>query len=132
MFLKLLNIERYSLDQISKVKPRISLTGQFVQLSKERSFPGSTVSTVHAQKRRCVNLQIEQHSQLTRNILISTQRRNNSGFVGKNDLVIRIGWEKTLEQRNGRVENDCAFHSSLDADLDFIVVDQIGANTLNV
>jgi hypothetical protein len=83
-------------------------------------------------KRRRVNVQVKNHSSLTRDILISAQRRNNSGFVSKDDLVLRVGWEKTLEQRNGRVENDCAFHSGLDADLDFIVVDQIRANTLNV
>ena len=83
-------------------------------------------------KMRRVNLQVKNHSYLTWNILISTQRCNNGGFVGKNNLVLRTGWEKTLEQSNGRVENDCAFHSGLDADLDFIVVDQIGANALNV
>ena len=77
-------------------------------------------------------VQVKQHPLLTWNILISTQGRNNNGFVGKNDLVLWVGWEKSLEQRNGRVENDCAFHSGLDADLDFVVVDQIRANALNV
>ena len=37
-----------------------------------------------------------------------------------------------MEQRNGGIENHCAFHSGLDADLDFTVVDQVGANALNV
>ena len=35
-----------------------------------------------------------------------------------------------MEERNSRVENDSAFHAGFDADLDFIIVDQIGADTL--
>lgn len=64
--------------------------------------------------------------------MVSTEGSNHSGFVGKDDLVVGVGREEALEEGDGRVEDDGAFDTGLDANLDLGVVDEVGADALNV
>ena len=64
--------------------------------------------------------------------MVATKRSNDGGLVGQNDLVVGVGREEALEESNGRVEDDSALNTSLDSDLDFVVVDEIRANALDV
>lgn len=63
----------------------------------------------------------------TRDILIPSQRSGHSGLVGKNNLVVLVRGEQPLKEGDGRVEDDSAFTSTLDADVDLLVVDQVRA-----
>jgi len=64
--------------------------------------------------------------------LVATKRSNNSRLVGKDDLVVGVGREQALEEGDSGVEDDSAFNTSLHANLNFAVVDKVGANTLDV
>jgi hypothetical protein len=64
--------------------------------------------------------------------LVTSERRNDSGLVGEDDLVLGGGWKEALKESDGRVEDDGALNTSLDADLDFIVVYDVRADTLDV
>ena len=74
----------------------------------------------------------EHERQLTRNVLVTTEGSNDSSLVGENDLVVGVGREETLEEGDSRVEDDGALGTSLDADLDFVVVDDVAADTRDV
>lgn len=64
--------------------------------------------------------------------MVAAERSNDGGLVGQNDLVVGAGREETLEESDGRVEDDSALNTSLDADLDLVVVDEIRANPFDV
>lgn len=64
--------------------------------------------------------------------MVATKRSNNSRLVGKDDLVVGVGREQALEEGDSGVEDDSAFNTSLHANLNFAVVDKVGANTLDV
>lgn len=64
--------------------------------------------------------------------MVATERSNNSRLVGKDDLVVGVGREQALKEGDSGVEDDGAFNASLYANLDFAVVDEVGANTLDV
>lgn len=64
--------------------------------------------------------------------MITPKRRGDGSFVSKNNFVVGVGWEESLQKGNRRVEDDSSFNTSLDADLDLAVVDQVGADTLDV
>jgi len=64
--------------------------------------------------------------------LVAAKGCNNGGLIGEDDLVVGAGREETLEKGNGRVEDDGALSASLDADLHFVVVNEIRADALDV
>jgi hypothetical protein len=64
--------------------------------------------------------------------LVTTEGCDDSSLVGESDLVLGGGREKALKDGDGGVEDDGAFNTSLDAGLDFAVVNQVGADALNV
>lgn len=64
--------------------------------------------------------------------MVATEGRNDGGLVGKNDFVVWVGWEKTLEEGNSGVEDNSTLYTGLDADLDLTVVHKIGTDALNV
>ena len=64
--------------------------------------------------------------------MVATERSNNSRLVGKDNLVVGVGREQALKEGDSGVEDDSAFNTSLHANLDFAVVDEVGANTLDV
>jgi hypothetical protein len=64
--------------------------------------------------------------------LVPSEGRNDGGLIGEDDLVLVGWWEEALEKGNSRVEDDGAFHTSLDADLDLVVVHEVRADALNV
>lgn len=108
-------------------------TGQLVQLSRERSFPGSTVSTIEQPKHhQSISSNHEATAQHTRNVLISAERSDDGRLIGEDDFVVGVGREQALKKGNSRVEDDGAFHTSLDADLDLAVIHEVGADALNV
>ena len=64
--------------------------------------------------------------------MVTSEGCNDDGLVGEDDLVFG-GWrEEALEEGDGRVKDDGAFDTSLDADLDLIVVHDVRADTLDV
>jgi hypothetical protein len=64
--------------------------------------------------------------------LITTKGSNNSGLIGKNDLVV-WGWrEETLQKGDSGVEHDGALNTSLDSNFDLGVVDKVAADTVNI
>lgn len=64
--------------------------------------------------------------------MVTAEGGDNRGLVGEDDLVLGAGREETLKQSDGGVEYDSALSASLDADLDLAVVDEIGADALDV
>lgn len=68
----------------------------------------------------------------TRDVLVSTEGSNNGGLVGKNDFVVGVRGEEALKKSDGGVEDDGTLNTSLDADLDLGVVDEVRADALNV
>jgi len=108
-----------------------SHTGQLVQLSRERSLPGSTVSTIRV--KICEPACHEpQDGCPTGNILVASERSNDGGLIGKNNLVLGSGGEQTLKKSNGGVEDNGALHAGLHADLNLAIVDEVRANALDV
>lgn len=65
-------------------------------------------------------------------VLITAEGRNDSGLVGQVDLVVGVGGEQTLEEGDGRVENDGALSSRLHADLELAVVDNVRSDSWDV
>lgn len=68
----------------------------------------------------------------TGHVLVSAEGSNDSGFVGKDDLVVGVGGEEPLEESDGGVEDDRALDTGLHADLDLVVVHEVGADALDV
>ena len=64
--------------------------------------------------------------------MVSAEGSNNRCPIGKEDFVVGVGREETLEERNSRVKDDSSLNSGLDADFDFAVVNDVATHTLNV
>ncbi len=105
-------------------------TGQSVQLSRERSLPGSTVSTGQIVIPRKPN--IIQICERTRHVLVTPERSNNSGVVSKDDFIVGGRREEALKEGDGRVENNSAFYASLNSDFDLTVVHEVAVDSLDV
>lgn len=64
--------------------------------------------------------------------MVAAEGSNNRCPISKDDFVVGVGREETLEERNSRVEDDSSLNSGLDADFDFAIVDDVATHTLNV
>ena len=68
----------------------------------------------------------------TRNVLVASERSDDGGLIGKNDLVLGSGGEQTLKKSNGGVEDNGALHAGLHADLNLAIVDEVRANAFDI
>lgn len=66
------------------------------------------------------------------NVLVTAERSNDGGLVGKNDLVGRVGREKTLEEGDGRVKDDGTLTAGLGMDVDLMGVHEVGFHVRDV
>ncbi len=64
--------------------------------------------------------------------MITTKGSNNSGLLGKNNLVVWGRREETLWKGNSRVEHYSALNASLGTNFDLAVVDKVTADSLDV
>ena len=64
--------------------------------------------------------------------MVAAEGSNNRCPIGKEDFVVGVGREETLEERNSRIKDDSSLNSGLDADFDFAVVNDVATHTLNV
>jgi hypothetical protein len=62
----------------------------------------------------------------------TVQRGDHSSLVSESDAVLGVGREKTLEDSSGGVENRCALTANLHANVNFLEVDDLVADTLDV
>lgn len=60
-----------------------------------------------------------------RDVLVAAERSDDRAFIGKNDLVVWVGREKTLEKGNGGVKDHGTFTASLGVDVDLVSVDKV-------
>ena len=69
---------------------------------------------------------------LTWNILISSEGSGDLGLICKLNRVLFSWREKALEQCDGAVKCNTTFTTNLNASVDLIEVDQVGANVVDV
>lgn len=67
-----------------------------------------------------------------RDVLVSTERGDDRGVVGKGDFVLRVGRVKTLEKGDGGVEDHSALTASLGVDAELMGVDDVGFHARDV
>jgi hypothetical protein len=91
---------------------------------------GSTVSTWKPRCHECFHRELQ--GKLTRDVLITSEGSDNSGLVGKDDLVVRGRREETLQNGDGGIEHDGALNASLDSDFDLGVVDKVSTDSIDV
>ena len=65
-------------------------------------------------------------------VLVSAKGSNNGGFVSEDDLVGRVGREKTLEKSDSRIEDDRALTAGLGVHMDLMGVHEVGLHVRNV
>jgi hypothetical protein len=131
--------ERGGTNKLSEkisLEKRGQLTGQLVQLSRERSLPGSTVSTMSTWSIISARLGLlpnnkKRRQKLTRNVLIPTQGCNDRRPISQHDAIIRIRREQPLQKRDRRIEHDGPFVARLDTHVDLVVVDEIGVHAFD-
>jgi hypothetical protein len=64
--------------------------------------------------------------------LVTAKGSNDGSLVGKNDLVGRVGREKTLEEGDSRVKDHGTLTASLGMDVDFMGVHEVGFHVRDV
>src|SRR5579863_9994319 len=106
------------------------ITGQSVQLSRERSFEGSTVSAVVQVSQTSSTNTI--HTALTRYVFIASEWGSDLSFVRKLDGVCRGGREQALQECDRGVEHNTTLTAVFDTSMDLVEVDEFGANIMNV
>ena len=67
----------------------------------------------------------------TRDILVSTEGANDGGSIGKRSVRRGSSRPETLDDRNRGVEDNTTFPSSVCANLNLELVEEVGANTLD-
>jgi len=65
-------------------------------------------------------------------VLVPAEGSNDGGLVSKDDLVGRVGREKTLEEGDGRVEDHSTLTASLGMDVDLMCVHDVGLHVRDV
>jgi len=104
------------------------LTGQPVQLSKERSLEGSTVSTrggIKNERRRRIR---KDRSARTGNVLVPVQGCDNGGTVSELLAVLGVGREETLKQSGGGIEDGGTLATRLHSDVNLLEVNELGGD----
>lgn len=69
---------------------------------------------------------------LTWNVLVATEGRSDRGLIGQGHPVLLVWREQALEHCSSRVEDRGSLTANLDADMDFLKVDEVGRDTANV
>jgi hypothetical protein len=64
--------------------------------------------------------------------LVPAQRCDDSSPIGELNLVHWVRGEQSLKDSDGRIEDNGALNTSLDADMHLAVIDELGAHALDV
>jgi hypothetical protein len=68
---------------------------------------------------------------LTGDILVSSEGCEDGRAVRETDPIVHGRREEALEKRDGGVKDDGALSACLDANVDLVVVDEVGAHALD-
>ena len=60
--------------------------------------------------------------------MVSVERGDDGTFVGKNDLVVRVGGVKTLEKGDGGVEDHRALTACLGVDVELMGIYDVASH----
>ena len=64
--------------------------------------------------------------------MVTAERRNNGGLIGKGHLVFGVWWEEALQHGSGTVEDRCTLTTDLDTNVDFIEINKLSRDSTNV
>ena len=88
------------------------------------------VSTEQQDQRCALNYSIQ--LRLTGYILVAAHRSDDGRLIGQHNLVVGVRREKTLQESDGRVEDNSAFTASFDSHMNLAVVDEVSAHVVDV